>query len=76
MLINNIAFLLRRLPLFAIHANGEYRLQPVSGQDVADIAVRCADQDHDLVVEAAGPDILTYNALVKHIRLAVGSRSA
>jgi nucleoside-diphosphate-sugar epimerase len=39
-LINNIAYILRRLPVFGIPGSGSYRLRPVSVEDVADICVR------------------------------------
>jgi NADH dehydrogenase len=40
-LINNIAYILRRLPVFGIPGSGSYRLRPVSVEDVAEICVRC-----------------------------------
>jgi uncharacterized protein YbjT (DUF2867 family) len=39
-LINNIAYILRRLPVFGIPGSGSYRLRPVSVEDVAEICVR------------------------------------
>ncbi|MGH2581061.1 MAG: SDR family oxidoreductase, partial [Actinomycetota bacterium] len=39
-LINNIAYILRRVPIFGIPGSGSYRLRPVSVEDVADICVR------------------------------------
>lgn len=38
-LINNIAYLLRRLPIFALPGSGEYRLQPIFIEDVAALAL-------------------------------------
>src|SRR5712691_9706336 len=43
-LINNIAWLLRRVPVFFIPGHGTYRLQPVAGEDVARIAVWAAGE--------------------------------
>ncbi len=74
-LVNNVAWLLRRLPVFAIHGDGTYRVQPVAGEDVAEIAVHAAQATDNLVTDAAGPDILTYNQVVGLVREAVGSRS-
>lgn len=34
-LVNNIAWLLRRFPVFALTGNGEYRLQPIVVEEVA-----------------------------------------
>jgi len=38
-LINNIAFMLRRSPLFAIPGRGEYHVQPMFVDDLAELAV-------------------------------------
>ena len=71
-LINNIAWLLRRLPAFGIPGRGDYRLQPVAGEDVAEIATWAADQHDNLTVDAAGPDIIFYSEMVESIAIAVG----
>ncbi|GAC1513451.1 MAG: hypothetical protein NVS1B3_17900 [Candidatus Dormibacteraceae bacterium] len=73
-LINNIAWLLRRMPVFVIPELGSYRVQPVAVEDVAEIATWAAEQTHNLVVDAAGPDTLTYMELVERIAIAVGRR--
>jgi uncharacterized protein YbjT (DUF2867 family) len=54
-LINNIAWLLRRMPVFLIPDRGLYRVQPVAGEDVAEIATWAAAQPENEVVDAAGP---------------------
>jgi NADH dehydrogenase len=74
-LVNNIAWLLRRLPLFLVARDRAYRIQPVAAQDVADICVRLGSSDRDAVVEAAGPRVLAFEELVRHVRSAVGSRA-
>lgn len=71
-LINNIAWLLRRLPVMGIPGKGDYRLQPVAGEDVAEIATWAAEQTDNLTVDAAGPDIIFYNEMVESIAIAVG----
>ena len=73
-LLNNIAWLLRRVPFFIIPGLGDYRLQPVAGEDVAEIATWAAAQVDNLTVDAAGPDTLTYTELVEAIAIAVGRR--
>ncbi len=73
-LINNIAWLLRRMPVFAIAGHGDYRLQPVAGEDVAEIATWAAAQSDNLTADAAGPDVMTYFELVESIAIAVGRR--
>ncbi|RAQ95647.1 SDR family oxidoreductase [Thermogemmatispora tikiterensis] len=63
-LINNIAWLLRHFPLFALFGNGDYQLQPVYVEDMADLAVRVGHQQEDVIVDAAGPDIFSYREMV------------
>jgi len=70
-LINNIAWLLRRLPIFGIPGRGDYRLQPVAGEDVAAIATWAAEQADNVTVDAAGPDIIYYSEMVESIAIAV-----
>jgi nucleoside-diphosphate-sugar epimerase len=73
-LINNIAWLLRRLPVFIIPGDGGYRVQPVAIEDVAEIATWAAEQSDNVTVDAAGPDTVTYGELVEGIAIAVGRR--
>jgi nucleoside-diphosphate-sugar epimerase len=74
-LLNNIAWLLRRVPAFAIGGNGTYRLRPIH---VDDLAALCADlgaRKDTVTVDAVGPESVTFRQLVEAIRTAVGSRS-
>ncbi len=73
-LINNIAWLLRNMPIFVIPERGRYRVQPVAGEDVAEIATWAAGQAENGVVDAAGPEIMTYAELVDSVAIAVGRR--
>ena len=73
-LINNIAWLLRRLPFFMIAGRGEYRVQPVAGEDVAEIATWAAAQSDNITVDAAGPEIMTFAELIEAIGIAIGRR--
>lgn len=73
-LINNIAWLLRRMPMFVIPGLGTYRVQPVSVEDVAEIATWAAEQTDNITLDAAGPDTVTYAELVEGIAIAVGRR--
>lgn len=74
-LVNNIAWLLRRVPVFAIGGRGEYRLRPIH---VDDLAALCADlgaRTDAVVLDAVGPQSLSFRQMVEEIRAAVGSRS-
>lgn len=74
-LVNNIAWGLRRSPVFPVAGDGSYRVQPVSVEDVAAICVDAGEREDDAVLDAAGPETLTYVELVRLVRAAVGSRS-
>ncbi len=73
-LINNIAWLLRRMPVFAMPGLGHYRVQPVSGEDVAEIAVSAAAQQENVTLDAAGPETVTFAELVDQVAIAVRRR--
>ena len=73
-LANNISWILRRLPIFAIPGSGSYPVQPVHVGDLARICVESANTDGDAVLDAAGPQILTFAQLVNAIRDALGLR--
>ena len=73
-LINNIAWFLRRFPVFPVFGDGEYRLQPVFVEDLAEIAVGAARADGDVEIDAVGPETLTFNQMLHMVREAVGSR--
>ncbi|MGA2284710.1 MAG: NAD(P)H-binding protein [Dehalococcoidia bacterium] len=74
-LINNIAWLLRRFPVFTVLGSGEYRLQPVYVEDMADMAVAAAERDGNETFDAVGPETFTFDALVRLIRERIGSRA-
>jgi NADH dehydrogenase len=73
-LVNNLSWVLRRFPAFAIPGDGEYRLQPVHVEDVARIAIAAGRQPGDVDVDAAGPDVLTFNQFVRLLAAAVDRR--
>lgn len=74
-LINNIAYLLRRFPLFATPGAGDYRLQPVYVEDMAQICTEAGAQDTNTIIDAVGPDIFTFNDLLRLIAQQIGSRA-
>ena len=74
-LINNIAWLLRRFPVFAIPGNGEYGLQPIFVEDLAAFAVESGHGRENVVVDAVGPERYTYKELVQLVCEAIHSRS-
>lgn len=74
-LINNIAYILHRVPIFGIPGSGSYRLRPVSVEDVADICVRSGLAESDDVTDAVGPEIFTFEEFVRLIARTIGSRT-
>ncbi|MFQ5805822.1 MAG: SDR family oxidoreductase [Phycisphaerae bacterium] len=75
-LINNIAWLLRRFPIFVLPGRGDYRLQPVFVEDLAEIAVNVGQRDDNVAIDAAGPEAYTFRELVRLIADTIGSRAA
>ena len=73
-LINNIAWLLRHLPVFAIPGDGRYRLQPMHVKDHAALQVEVGSHPGDVVVDSAGPEIFTFDELVHVLRRAMNLR--
>lgn len=74
-LINNIAWLLRRLPLFGV-ASGTYGIQPVHVEDLARLAVEHGERGADVVLDAVGPEVFAFDELVRLVRTAVHSPAA
>lgn len=74
-LIHNIAWLLRKFPVFALPGRGDCRLQPVYVEDVADLAVEAAARSENETLDAAGPEIFTFAGLVELLAKTVGSRA-
>ena len=72
-LINNIAWFLRRFPLFTIFGSGDYRIQPVFVEDVAEIAVGAAHQSDNVAIDAVGPETLTYKEMARLTADIIGS---
>jgi uncharacterized protein YbjT (DUF2867 family) len=76
-LVNNIAFFLRRLPVFTIFGRGEYRVQPITLDAFAEIAVSAILGAHSkATVAVAGPRDWRFREMVGAIRAAVGSHAA
>ena len=74
-LINNMAYLLRRIPVFGIPGSGLYRLRPVSVEDVAALCVKSRQATTNEVIDAVGPETFTFEELVRLIARTVGART-
>lgn len=73
-LINNIAWCLRRFPAFPVFRSGRYRLQPIHVEDMAEIAVEAGRGEEKITLDAAGPEVFTYEDLVELIAGKIGRR--
>jgi uncharacterized protein YbjT (DUF2867 family) len=74
-LINNIAWLLRHLPIFAVGGHGTYRIRGIHVDDLARLCVSLGTRTDTVTVDAVGPQSLTFRELVDAVRIAVGSHA-
>jgi uncharacterized protein YbjT (DUF2867 family) len=74
-LINNIAWLLRRVPIFAVGGSGDYRVRGIHVDDLAQLCLEAGASTNDSMTDAVGPERPTFNELVRSIRHAVGART-
>ena len=74
-LVNNIAWIMRRSPVFPIPGNGAYLVQPVHIEDLARICTDVARAGESPVVDAAGPQTMPFAQLVALIRRATRARA-
>ena len=73
-LVNNIAWSLRHLPVFGVFGAGDYRLQPIYVDDLAQAAAQKAVGGADEIIEAIGPETFTYRELIGKVSEAIGVR--
>lgn len=71
-LINNIAWFLRHFPVFGMFGKGNYRLQPIFVEDLAQLAVTKGASGDNCVVNAIGPESFAYRDLVREIGVRIG----
>ena len=71
-LINNIAWTLRRLPMFGVFGDGSYRIQPIHVDDLAALAVEQAQSTQNSIINAIGPETFTFRELVMMIGKLIG----
>ncbi len=73
-LINNIAWALRHLPVFGVFGDGSYRLQPIYVDDLAKLAVEQGATRENVIINAIGPETFTYRQLAQTIGEIIGVR--
>ena len=74
-LINNIAWFLRKFPIFPVPGDGTYRVQPVHVEDVAEAAVAAAKQGGSGIQDCVGPEVYAYEDLIRLIARSIGSKA-
>ena len=73
-LVNNIAWALRHLPVLGVFGDGQYKLQPIYVDDLAKLAVEQGRQTDNVIIDAIGPETFTYRGLVETIGEIIGNR--
>ena len=71
-LINNIAWFLRRFPVFGIPGDGRYGVRPIYVEDMAQLILDCVDGPSNGVADAVGPETFTFEELVRLVASKVG----
>jgi uncharacterized protein YbjT (DUF2867 family) len=66
-LINNIAWFVRRFPVFGIPGDGRYRIRPIYVEDMARLLADAVERDENAALDAIGPETYTFDELVRQI---------
>lgn len=74
-LVNNMAWLIRRFPLFPIFGSGRYRLQPVFVDDLAAVAMEHGSATQNVTIDAIGPEDYTFEEMVRAMAAAMGRKA-
>jgi NADH dehydrogenase len=72
-LINNIAWALRRLPVFGVFGDGSYRLQPIYVDDLAALAVEQGRHSENVIINAIGPETFSYREMARTVGQIIGA---
>jgi NADH dehydrogenase len=73
-LINNIAWILRKFPVFGLFGDGNYRLQPIYIDDLAKLAIEQGQSRENTIIDAIGPETFTYKGLVQEVSKTIGKK--
>lgn len=71
-LVNNIAWVLRHLPLFGVFGDGAYALRPMHVDDMAELMINAAQERDNRIIDAIGVERFTYRHLVETISRIIG----
>ena len=65
---------MRHLPVFGVFGDGQYKLQPIYVDDLAQLAVEQGKQTSSVTINAIGPETFTYRGLVEVIGQIIGKK--
>ncbi len=71
-LLNNIAWVMRRFPIVGVFGDGEYKLQPLHVEDLAELAVHEGANPNSVTIDAIGKETYTYKGLIQTIGKIIG----
>ena len=74
LLLNNMAWALRRFPVFSLFGNGDCKVQPIHAEDLAAQAVDVGSGRDSFVADAAGLETFTFEELLRLLASSVGAR--
>ncbi len=74
-LINNLAWIIRKMPVVGMPGSGKYYLQPVFVEDLADLAVSEGSKVENNIIAALGPERYKYIDLLRMIRNKIGEKA-
>jgi nucleoside-diphosphate-sugar epimerase len=72
--MNNVAWALRRLPVFGVFGDGRYKIRPIYVDDLAALAVAQSRSTENSIIDAVGPESFTFRQLVATIGALIGKR--
>ena len=73
-LINNIAWAVRHIPLAIVFGDGECKLQPIHVDDLAALAVQQGKETGNSIINAIGSETFTYRELLITVAEIIGKR--
>ena len=74
LLLNNVAWAVRRFPVFPVFGKGDYPVQPVCAEDVAAQTVEAGSQTENAITDAARPETLSFEELLRLLASTMGVR--
>jgi len=72
-LLNNLAWFCRHLPVFGIPGDGRYAIRPIYVEDMAQLLADSVEDHGNSIVDAVGPETFTFEELVRMVAREVGS---